>query len=149
MTTDELITGSSNDLLDLTAELVSAYVANNTVPARELANLVVSVHAAFAGLGASVALASVDTEARKPTAAQIRKSVTPDVLISFVDGRSYKSLKRHLNAHGLTPDSYRARYGLPSDYPMIAANYAAQRSAIAKQIGLGYPGAQAKRQALK
>lgn len=134
MTANELTATPDNDLLDLTAELVAAYVINNTVPARDLADLIISVHAALAGL---VAPASVEEEVQKPTAAQIRKSVTPDVLISFVDGRSYKSLKRHLGAHGLTPDSYRARYGLPSDYPMIASNYAAQRSALAKQIGLG------------
>ncbi|MCJ2032094.1 MucR family transcriptional regulator [Methylobacterium sp. J-043] len=136
-----------NDLLDLTAEVVAAYVTNNTVPARDLADLIISVHAALSGLGASVAPASVEEEVQNPTAAQIRKSVTPDVLISFVDGRSYKSLKRHLGTHGLTPDSYRARYGLPSDYPMIASNYAAQRSALAKQIGLGRIGGRPKQRA--
>lgn len=144
VTANELTGTPDNDLLDLTAELIAAYVTNNTVPARDLADLIISVHAALAGLGGS---ASVEEEVQKPTPAQIRKSVTPDALISFVDGHSYKSLKRHLGTHGLTPDSYRARYGLPSDYPMTAPNYAAHRSALAKQIGLGRFGGRIKPQA--
>ncbi len=82
-----------------------------------------------------------------PSPAEIRKSVRPDGLVSFLDGRSYKTLKRHLTAYVLTPERYRERFGLPADYPLVAAGYAAQRSALAKAIGLGVPGAQAARQA--
>lgn len=73
----------------------------------------------------------------KPTPAQIRKSITPDALTSFIDGKPYKTLKRHLTKHGLTIETYRERYGLPQDYPSTAASYSAQRSALAKQLGLG------------
>ena len=76
----------------------------------------------------------------RPTPAQIRKSIRPDGLVSFIDGKSYKTLKRHLTKHGLDPQSYRDRFGLPSDYPTTSANYSAQRSALAKSLGLGQPG---------
>ena len=79
--------------------------------------------------------------AEMPSAAQIRKSINPDGIVSFIDGKTYKTLKRHLTSRGLDPKSYRARYGLPADYPMVAPSYAAQRSALAKTIGLGVPGA--------
>jgi predicted transcriptional regulator len=88
-------------------------------------------------------------EVEKPTPAQIRKSVRHDGIVSFIDGKTYKTLKRHLSANGLDPYSYRERYGLPADYPMIAPSYAEQRSAIAKAIGLGQPGAIAGRQAVR
>ncbi|WP_246691714.1 MucR family transcriptional regulator [Methylobacterium sp. WL12] len=94
-----------------------------------------SVHAALAGLGNEAAAEPAGPE--KPTTAQIRKSVTPDALISFEDGKSYKTLKRHLTLRGLTPEGYRAKYGLASDYPMTTANYSAQRSALAHALGLG------------
>jgi predicted transcriptional regulator len=81
----------------------------------------------------------------KPTAAQIRKSISDEGIVSFIDGKPYKTLKRHLTKHGLTPQAYRQRYGLPADYPMVAPGYAAQRSALAKEIGLGRPGGQAER----
>ena len=101
------------------------------------------MHASLTGLANKAAVPAASKEAEKPTPAQIRKSVTPDALISFVDEKPYKTLKRHLSGHGLDPYSYRARYGLPNDYPMVAANYAAQRSELAKSIGLGRAGAQA------
>ncbi|TXN57906.1 MucR family transcriptional regulator, partial [Methylobacterium sp. WL18] len=82
----------------------------------------------------------------KPSAAQIRKSVQHDGIVSFIDGKTYKTLKRHLTANGLSPQSYRERYGLPTDYPMVAPSYAEQRSALAKAIGLGQPGAMADRE---
>lgn len=106
-----------------------------------------AVHAAVAGLsrGATEA-APIEAEIEKPSAAQIRKSVTDDGIVSFIDGKTYKTLKRHLSTHGLDPRSYRERYGLPADYPMVAPSYAAQRSALAKQIGLGRPGALAERE---
>ena len=97
----------------------------------------------MAGLGSDTSSgATVSAEnADKPTPAQIRKSVRPEGIVSFIDGKTYKTLKRHLTKHGLNPQSYRDRYGLPGDYPMVAPSYAAQRSALAKAIGLGRPGA--------
>jgi predicted transcriptional regulator len=123
------------DLVALTANIVSAYVANNRVPATEMPALLSSVHAAVVGLGGNTAAADVGAE--KPTPAQIRKSIKPDALVSFIDGKPYKTLKRHLTKHGLTMDEYRERYGLPRDYPSTAASYSEQRSALAKSLGLG------------
>lgn len=135
------------ELVDLTGKIVAAYVANNSVPATELGALIRIVHTALIGITAdSAAGAGSAEEMVKPTAAQIGKSVTPDGLISFLDGRSYKTLKRHLTTHGLDPRSYRERFGLPSDYPMVSPDYAAKRSALAKQIGLGRPGTSAESQ---
>jgi predicted transcriptional regulator len=119
----------------LAVDIVAAYVSNNSVPAAELSNLIFSIYSALSSLdrgGASKASA-----VEKLTPAQIRKSVTPDALISFVDGKPYKTLKRHLNRHGMTIEEYRQRYGLPRDYPSTAANYSEQRSALAKSLGLG------------
>jgi predicted transcriptional regulator len=95
--------------------------------------------AAAGGLGA----AAPDVRVKNPNPAQTRKSVRPDGIVSFIDGKTYKTLKRHLSSHGLDPRSYRDRYGLPAGYPMTAPSYAAQRSALAKAIGLGQPGAMA------
>ena len=123
------------DYLDTTANIVATYVSNNAVPPSELCALIASVHRTLGALAAGQP--DTDPDA-KPTAAQIRKSVTPDGIVSFLDGRSYKTLKRHVGAHGLDPRSaYRERFGLPENYPMVAAVYAAQRSALAKTIGLG------------
>ncbi|MCY1644950.1 MucR family transcriptional regulator [Methylorubrum sp. SL192] len=129
---------TSPDLLTMAADIVAAYVSNNSVPASDLPTLLVQVHGAFVSLSATPA-AEADSEIEKPTPAQIKKSVTPDALISFVDGKPYRTLKRHLSVHGLTIEGYRARYGLPNDYPSVAANYSASRSALAKQLGLGNP----------
>ena len=130
-------------LLKLAGRVVSAYVSNNSVPAAEMPSLIANIHTALRGLGdgASAKEAAPIETIEKPTPAQIKKSITPDALISFIDGKPYKTLKRHLTAHGLDPYGYRTRYELPKDYPMVAANYAAQRSALAKDIGLGRPGA--------
>jgi predicted transcriptional regulator len=95
------------------------------------------------GLASGAAQAPAAAEIEKPTASQIRKSITPDALISFIDGKAYKTLKRHLSANGFDPHSYRERYGLPRDYPLVVPSYAAQRSELARAIGLGRPGAQA------
>ncbi|MGU3668414.1 MucR family transcriptional regulator [Methylobacterium sp. A49B] len=142
MTKDEQIideghvqNGGQSDLVALTADIVSAYVSNNRVPPAEMPALLSSVHAAVAGLGSLPAPAEVGPE--KPTPAQIRKSIKPDGLISFIDGKPYKTLKRHLTGNGLTMDEYRERYGLPRDYPSTAASYSEQRSALAKSLGLG------------
>jgi predicted transcriptional regulator len=123
------------------AEIVSAYVTCNHVAAGELPGLIRTVHAALAALASGASSAPATEEVEKATPSQIRKSITPDALISFIDGKPYKILKRHLGKHGLDPYSYRARFGLPADYPMVAANYAAQRSELARAIGLGRPGA--------
>ncbi|WP_407943100.1 MucR family transcriptional regulator, partial [Methylobacterium oxalidis] len=114
-------------LLELAGDIVSAYVSNNSLRPAELPALITSVHAALHGLGSGTPQASAVEEVPKPTPAQVRKSITPDALISFIDGKPYKTLKRHLSTHGLDPYSYRQRYGLPNDYPMVAASYAAQR----------------------
>ncbi|MGH1574763.1 MucR family transcriptional regulator [Methylobacterium sp. P31] len=123
------------DLVTLTVDIVSAYVSNNRVPPAEMPALLSSVHAAVAGL--NMAPASAEPEREKPTAAQIRKSIRPDALISFIDGKPYKTLKRHLTKHSLTLDEYRERYSLPRDYPSTAASYSAQRSELAQRLGLG------------
>jgi len=123
-------------LIELTTDLVAAYVSNNPVPVADLPNLIEQVHATLERVGGSVAV-EADPPARKP-AVPIKRSVTPDFIISLEDGRKFKSLKRHLATHyGMTPDDYRAKWGLPADYPMVAPNYAAARSALAKTMGLG------------
>ena len=144
---DEIQNDDSN-LIKMAGDIVSAYVSNNPVPTAELPELIRSIYAAISGLATGRAVAAdpvVDVE--KLTPAQIRKSIRDDGIVSFIDGKAYKTLKRHLTRHGLDPRSYRERYGLPSDYPMVAPNYAAQRSALAKSIGLGRIGGQAERQA--
>lgn len=123
------------DRVELAADLVSAYVSNNSLPAADLPGLLVQVHAALTGLSAPAA--APEDQFEKATPAQIKKSVTPDALISFLDGKPYKTLKRHLSTHGLDFETYRARYGLPADYPTVSANYSAARSALAKDLGLG------------
>ena len=123
------------DYVELTTSLVSAYVSNNSVRPADIAELIASTHTALAGLSHGAAAAA--PKADKLTPAQIRKSVTPDALISFIDGKSYKTLKRHLSGAGLTIEQYRERFGLPRDYPSTAASYSAQRSALAKSLGLG------------
>lgn len=144
----EELPGRTPDIVVLTGDIVSAYVSNNSVPAAELGGLIAGVHAALLRLsGAAPAAAEAEAPVEKPSPAQIRKSVTDEGLISFIDGKTYKTLKRHLTTHGLDPRAYRQRYGLPDDYPMVAPAYAAQRSALAKQIGLGRPGALAEREA--
>ena len=122
-------------LAEMTSEVVAAYVRQNHVQPSELPNLISSVHAAFGGLGKPEAPAVEPTKLVPPVS--IRKSVTDEYLVSMEDGKRYKSLKRHLGIRGLTPDQYRAKWGLPQDYPMVAPAYAARRSELAKTIGLG------------
>lgn len=121
-------------LIGLTADVVASYVEHNTVPANDLPDLIKTVHDALAGAGAAE---PAGDEAVKLTPAQIRKSITPDFLVSFIDGKKYKTLKRHLTTQGYTFEDYRTKFGLPSDYPTVAPSYSAQRSAMAKQLGLG------------
>jgi predicted transcriptional regulator len=132
---DEQAEAQPNNFIELAADLVAAYVSNNNVPLSELPNLIASVHAAVSGLGNGAPAEAAGPE--RPTPAQIKKSITPDTLISFVDGRRYKTLKRHLTKHGLTMEGYRSLYGLPADYPSTAASYSAQRSELARSLGLG------------
>src|SRR6201747_1178479 len=116
------------------AEIVSAYVSNNSVRTDDLPELIASVHAALTGLGKTAEPAA---GIEKPTPAQIKKSITPDALISFIDGKPYKMLKRHLTGHGMDFQGYRARYGLPVDYPTTAPNYSARRSEFARALSFG------------
>ena len=120
------------DLVELTVEIVSAYVAGNKVDLKEVPGLIASVHGSLQNLGNPVQQA----EPLKPPVS-IRRSITPDYLVSLEDGKQYKSLKRHLAGKGLTPQQYRDKWGLPRDYPMVAPSYAEQRSMLAKKMGLG------------
>jgi predicted transcriptional regulator len=120
-------------IIELTVGVVAAYVSNNPVPAGDLPALIADVHSA---LGRARAPAAAQAPELKP-AVNPKKSVFPDYLVSLEDGKQYKALKRHLTRIGVTPAEYRARWGLPHDYPMVAPNYAAVRSALAKSIGLG------------
>ena len=124
------------DVLTLTAEIVASYVgANSHVQAAEIPNIIRQVRAALSEeTGGQTEAAPEQTKA---TGAQVRKSITPDALISFVDNKPYKTLKRHLSRHGMSMDDYRQRFGLPSDYPSVAPNYSAARSEMAKKLGLG------------
>jgi predicted transcriptional regulator len=123
------------DLIDLAADIVSAYVSNNTVPAADLPALIADVHRALSNT--TMGLSEPEPEPLKP-AVNPKKSVFPDYIVCLEDGKKFKSLKRHLRTHyDLSPEEYRDKWGLPSDYPMVAPNYAAARSALAKKMGLG------------
>ena len=122
-------------LVELTAKIVSAYVCNNSVVASDLPNLIGDVHAALTRASAKASVPQ--KEVPKPVV-PVKKSVTPDYIICLEDGKKFKSLKRHLRTHyGLSPEEYRDKWSLPHDYPMVAPNYAAARSALAKKMGLG------------
>tara|TARA_R110000787_G_scaffold63679_11_gene144233 strand:- start:335936 stop:336361 length:426 start_codon:yes stop_codon:yes gene_type:complete len=137
-------TPSQTELLELTAEVVSAHASNNTVAAAELPQVIKDVYATFSTLG------TVAPPVELPTpAVPIKKSVTPDFIICLEDGKKLKMLKRHLKtAYNMSPEEYRERWSLPIDYPMVAPSYAKKRSALAKKIGLGRkPGSTNKRKA--
>ncbi len=128
----------SNDMTEtiitLTADIVAAHVSNNSVAVSDLPTLIANVHSALAGLGGG----SPVPEVRAEPAVSIRASVKPDYIVCLDDGKKLKMLKRHLMTHyGMTPDEYRAKWGLPADYPMVAPNYAEQRRKLAVKIGLG------------
>ncbi len=125
---------SKPNFVELAADIVSAYVTKNAVPQSELPALIASVHGALQNVANPAPAA---TEKEYTPAVPVKKSVTPDAIISLIDGKPYKSLKRHLTKQGLTPAEYRQRYGLSKDYPMVAAAYAAKRSELAKASGLG------------
>ena len=125
----------AEELLRMTTEVAAAYVGNNSLPAAQLPDVIKTIHQSLAALNGAPAAAA----AEPPTpAVAIKKSITPDYIVCLEDGKKLKMLKRHLRStYNMTPDEYRHRWGLPADYPMVAPNYAAQRSAFAKKIGLG------------
>jgi predicted transcriptional regulator len=131
----ETIEAPATDFIELTTGIVSAYVSNNHVQSAELAALIAATHAALLGIGQGSTASAPAVE--KLTPSQIRKSITPDALISFEDGKPYKTLRRHLTIRGLTPEAYREKWGLPRDYPMTSASYSEQRSKLALALGLG------------
>lgn len=135
------------DLTPLVAEVVAAYVSNNTLEFAELPTLIHQVYHSFLGLDGSApgpAQRRIGKDKREPAVA-IKKSITPEYIICLEDGKKLKMLKRHLKArYNLTPEQYRERWSLPADYPMVAPNYAKQRSKLARQIGLGTKGRPSK-----
>jgi predicted transcriptional regulator len=125
---------NTGDLLALTTEIVAAHVSNNTVPVGDLGQLINQVYQSLANIGTAPAAPA----ARPQPAVSIKKSIQADFLVCLEDGKKLKMLKRHLKtAYNMTPEGYRERWGLASDYPMVAPNYARQRSRLAKEIGLG------------
>jgi predicted transcriptional regulator len=127
--------GTSNPI-ELAAEVVAVFVANNPLPRSELPALIHAVHATVTSLTGERSGAPPQIEPKAP-AVPIRRSITPDFLICLEDGKRFKSMRRHLTGLGMTPHQYREKWNLPADYPMVAPNYAAQRSAMAKKAGLG------------
>lgn len=128
---------SREELLSLTTEIVSSYVSNNNIGTAEISGMIEQVYKTLATVNAD----NVMMADRPQPAVPIKKSVTPDYIICLEDGKKLKMLKRHLKtAYGMTPEDYRERWGLPADYPMVAPNYAKQRSRLAKDIGLGTRG---------
>jgi predicted transcriptional regulator len=126
---------AAKSFIDLTANIVSAYVSNNPTPASEIPSLINQIHAAL--LKVSTGRAELPLEPAKP-AVPVKKSMTADYLICLEDGKRFKSLKRHLRTqYSLTPEQYRDKWNLPADYPMVAPNYAVARSQLAKKMGLG------------
>jgi predicted transcriptional regulator len=127
--------GAGKSFIDLTANIVSAYLSNNPTPASEIPNLISQIHAAL--LRVSTGRIEAPLEPAKP-AVSVKKSMTPDYLVCLEDGKRFKSLKRHLRTqYSMTPEQYRDKWGLPADYPMVAPNYAVARSQLAKKMGLG------------
>jgi predicted transcriptional regulator len=125
----------SDDILKLATEIVAAYVSNNPLPVSEIPAMIKSVHSTLGGLGGT---SQGEVQTGQKPAVPIKRSVTPDYIICLEDGKKLKMLKRYLRSnYNMTPEEYRAKWGLPADYPMVAPNYAAQRSEFAKKIGLG------------
>lgn len=128
-------TPANGNYIELTAQIVSAYVSNNIVPASEIPGLINQVHAALSRVSGKSG--DAPAEQLKP-AVSVKKSVTPEHIVCLEDGKKFKSLKRHLRTqYNMTPEQYREKWGLGADYPMVAPNYAAARSQLAKQMGLG------------
>ena len=126
---------SGGTFIELTASIVSAYVSNNSVPSADLPALIGQVHSALTRV--SSGHGEVPSDPPKP-AVSVKKSITPDYIVCLEDGKKFKSLKRHLRTHyAMTPEQYREKWGLAPDYPMVAPNYARERSELAKKMGLG------------
>ena len=124
------------NFIDLTADIVSAYLSNNPTPAAEIPGLISQIHAALVRVSSGRAEVA-PLEPAKP-AVSVKKSIAPDYLVCLEDGKRFKSLKRHLRTqYNMTPEQYREKWGLPADYPMVAPNYAVARSQLAKKMGLG------------
>jgi predicted transcriptional regulator len=135
MANHETAAPRSDDLLKFATDIVAAYVSNNPVPIGDLPAMIKSVHATLGGLAGTAAAEAATTQ--KP-AVNVKKSVTPEYIVCLEDGKKLKMLKRYLRSrYNMSPEEYRAKWGLPADYPMVAPNYAAQRSEFAKKIGLG------------
>jgi len=135
MTEDKTAHISNGEVLKMAVEIVSAYVSNNGVSAAQVPDLINTIYSSLNTLNGSPPINGAETP--KP-AVSIRRSITPDYIVCLEDGKKLKMLKRHLRAsYGITPDEYRTKWGLPPDYPMVAPNYAEQRSNFAKKIGLG------------
>ena len=131
-----------SEIIEMTTDIVSAYVGNNTVAASDLHALIHAVHRALSG---ATSAPEAPEPAPKEPAVSIKKSITPEFLICLEDGRKFKSLKRHLRTkYDMSPEDYRAKWGLPKDYPMVAPSYAQARSNLAKQMGLGQGGRKAR-----
>jgi predicted transcriptional regulator len=142
---DEALVAEKAELIDMTAEIVSAYVGHNKIAPEDLPGL---IHKVFAALNGASSGNILQPQPQLEPAVPIRKSITPDFLICLEDGKKFKSLKRHLHTHyNLTPDQYREKWGLPRDYPMVAPNYAQARSRLAKKMGLGQAGQNGRRSA--
>ena len=134
---------NKSDTMDMTVEIVSAFVGNNTLPAAELATLIHNVHQALNSIANGE---ETKVEAPKEPAVSVKKSISNDYIVCLEDGRKFKSLKRHLRTkYGMSPEEYRTKWNLPKDYPMVAPNYAKARSDLAKQMGLGQGGRQVAR----
>jgi predicted transcriptional regulator len=139
----EMNMDDKSEIIEMTADIVSAYVGNNSVSANDLSSLIQSVHRALSGV--STGSETVEVAPKEP-AVPVKRSITPDFLVCLEDGRKFKSLKRHLRTkYNMSPEDYRAKWGLAKDYPMVAPNYAKARSDLAKQMGLGQGGRQAAR----
>lgn len=136
-----------DNLRDLVAAVAASYFENSHVNSSEIANVIAQIASSLAAVGLSGSSAAEPAEQAATTTAtraQIRRSITPEALISFEDGRSYKTLKRHLTGKGLTPAQYREKWGLPADYPMVSPSYSEARSQMARDLGLGQRGAEAR-----
>jgi predicted transcriptional regulator len=138
---------SEAELRQLVAEVAAAYFANSHVSPGEIPSVINQIAMSLGGVGVVAAPSEPEPGPAKATGAQVRKSITPDALISFEDNKPYKTLRRHLATRGLTPEQYREKWGLPADYPMVAPTYSAARSELAKSLGLGQRGQAARRKA--
>jgi predicted transcriptional regulator len=131
---------ADQDLTTLTAEIVSSLVGSSTVTAESIPDLIQSVYGSLVLIREGKAASEAKQARPRASQAQIRKSITPDAIISFIDGKGYRTLRRHLTTHGYTPERYREEFGLPGDYPLVAPNYSKARSVLAKALGLGAGG---------